>query len=202
MKTMKLVLVCCALFVATLAGVSAQVEIGKTAPDFTLPGADGKNHSLADGKGKFVVLEWTNHECPFVQKHYSSGHMQALQKKYTAKGVVWLRIISSAPGKQGFVTAAEATAIAKKDGTAATATLLDPDGKVGHLYGAQTTPHMFVISPDGKLIYMGAIDNKPSANVADLLTAKNYVSAALDEAMAGKTVTTATSKSYGCSVKY
>lgn len=202
MKTLKLSLLSCALLAATLLGASAQVEAGKPAPDFSLPGADGKTHGLSEFKGKYVVLEWTNHECPFVKKHYSGGAMQGLQKKYTGKGVVWLQIVSSAPGKQGFVTAAQATDLNKSQGVAATATLLDPDGKVGKLYGAQTTPHMFVINPEGKLIYMGAIDDKPSTNAADIATSKNYVAAALDEALAGKPVTTPVTKSYGCSVKY
>lgn len=202
MKTTLLSLLSCAMLALTLTGVSAQVETGKPAPDFSLPGADGKTHSLAEFKGKYVVLEWTNHDCPFVKKHYSGGAMQALQKAYAAKGVVWLQIISSAPGKQGYVTAAQALEINKEKGTAATATLLDPDGKVGKLYGAQTTPHMFIITPDGKLIYQGAIDDKASANPADVTAAKNYVSTALDEALAGKAVTTPATKSYGCSVKY
>jgi peroxiredoxin len=203
MKWIKPTFFLCALIAAAnLSMARAEVEIGKAAPAFTLPGADGKTHSLADGKGKFVVLEWNNHECPFVKKQYSSHTMQALQKKYTTKGVVWLRIVSSAPGKQGYVTAAEATAIAKEEKSAATATLLDPEGKVGRLYNAQTTPHMFIIDPSGKLIYMGAIDDKPSADPADIPGAKNYVSTALDEAFAGKPVSTPATKSYGCSVKY
>lgn len=202
MKILTQFLLSCAVLAVTFVGASAQVETGKPAPDFTLPGADGQNHALAAYKGKYVVLEWTNHDCPFVKKHYSGGAMQATQKKYTGKGVVWLQIISSAPGKQGYLSAAQANEVNKAQGTAATATLLDPDGKVGKLYGAQTTPHMYVIAPDGKLIYQGAIDDKQSTNPADIATSKNYVAAALDEAMAGKAVSQPVTKSYGCSVKY
>ncbi len=202
MKNLTQFLLSCAVLAVTLVGASAQVETGKPAPDFTLPGSDGQNHALAAYKGKYVVLEWTNHDCPFVKKHYSGGAMQATQKKYTGKGVVWLQIISSAPGKQGYLSAAQATEVNKAQGTAATATLLDPDGKVGKLYGAQTTPHMYVIAPDGKLIYQGAIDDKQSTNPADIATSKNYVATALDEAMAGKAVSQPVTKSYGCSVKY
>lgn len=202
MKTLNISLLSCAVLAFTLLGASAQVEAGKAAPAFSLPGADGKTHALSDFKGKYVVLEWTNHECPFVKKFYSGGAMQALQKQTVAKGVVWLQVVSSAPGKQGFVTAAQALELNKAQGAAATATLLDPDGKVGKLYGAQTTPHMYVISPEGTLIYMGAIDDKPSTKPEDIAGAKNYVTAALDEALAGKPVTTPVTKSYGCSVKY
>lgn len=202
MKTKSLLLLVGALLTLPFLRAQAQVEVGQSAPEFSLPGADGKTHSLSEYKGKFVVLEWTNHECPFVKKHYSAGHMQALQKQYTGKGVVWLQIISSAPGKQGYVTATEAAAINKSNGAAATATLLDPEGKVGHLYGAQTTPHMYVITPAGKLVYQGAIDDKPSAKTEDIATSKNFVSTALDEALAGKAVSTPVTKSYGCSVKY
>lgn len=201
MKKSHTLLVTCALWALALAGASAQMEVGKSAPDFNLPGADGKTYSLSQYAGKFVVLEWTNHECPFVKKQYSTGAMQALQKKYTAKGIVWLRIVSSAPGKQGYVTAPEAVKIQAEQKAAPTATLLDPQGQVGRLYQAQTTPHMFVINPAQKLIYEGAIDNKPSADPADVASI-NYVSAALDESLSGKTVATATTKSYGCSVKY
>ena len=180
----------------------ASAMIGQPAPNFTLQGGDGKSHSLADYKGKFVVLEWTNPNCPFVHKFYDSGAMQKLQKKETAKGVVWLRINSSAIGKTDYQTASDLASYEKKNHVASTASLLDPDGQVGHTYGARTTPHMFVINPKGVLIYAGGIDNKPSPNPADIATAKNYVTAALDEAMAGKPVTTPTARPYGCSVKY
>jgi len=186
--------------------VSAQnlssATVGQPAPNFTLQGSDGKPHSLADYKGKYVVLEWTNPECPFVHKFYDSGTMQKLQKEETAKGAAWLRINSGAPGHEGYQTAADLASYAQEHQVAATASLLDPDGKVGHMYGARTTPHMFVINPKGVLIYAGGIDNKPSADPAMIATATNYVTAALDEARAGKPVTTPTARPYGCSVKY
>lgn len=176
--------------------------LGQPVPAFSLPGADGKAHALAGYKGKFVVLEWTNPQCPFVHKFYDSHTMQNLQKEETAKGVVWLRINSSAPGHEGSQTAAEAAAYEQQQGTASTETLLDPTGKVGHEFGATNTPQMFVINPAGTLIYAGGIDDKPSPNPDDIATAKNYVRAALDEALAGKPVTTASARPYGCSVKY
>lgn len=182
--------------------VAAQATIGQSAPDFTLQGADGKQHSLSDYKGKFVVLEWTNPNCPFVHKFYDSGAMQGFQKQETAKGVVWLRINSAATGKADYQTIDQLASYVKTNNVNATESLVDPDGKVGHLYGARTTPHMFVINPKGELIYAGGIDNKPSPNPDDIASAKNYVTAALDEAMAGKPVTTPTARPYGCSVKY
>lgn len=181
---------------------SGPATISQPAPDFTLQGADGKTHSLADYKGKFVVLEWTNPQCPFVHKFYDSNTMQGLQKEETAKGVVWLRINSSAQGHEGYQTVSDLASYIEDHHVAATESLLDSDGKVGHLYGARTTPHMFVIDPKGVLIYAGGIDNTPSPDPATIPTAKNYVTAALDEAMAGKPVTTPTARPYGCSVKY
>jgi peroxiredoxin len=181
---------------------AAEATIGKTAPGFSLTGADGKTHSLADYKGKFVVLEWTNPNCPFVHKFYDSGTMQKLQKEETGKGVVWLRINSSAEGHDGYQTASDLASYVESKHVAATESLMDPTGKVGHTYGARTTPHMFVIDKTGNLIYAGGIDDTPSADASDIKTAKNYVTAALDEAMAGKPVTTPTSQPYGCSVKY
>jgi alkyl hydroperoxide reductase subunit AhpC len=180
----------------------AAATIGQSAPNFTLQGSDGKTHSLADFKGKFVVLEWTNPNCPFVHKFYDSGTMQKLQKEETAKGVDWLRINSAAEGHDGYQTASDLASYAKDNNVAATESLLDPDGKVGHTYGARTTPHMFVIDPKGVLIYAGGIDDTPSPDPATLATAKNYVTTALDEAMGGKPVTTPTARPYGCSVKY
>ena len=182
--------------------VYAAVETGKPAPNFTLTDTQGKSRSLSDFKNQYVVLEWVNHDCPFVKKHYNSGNMQALQKEYTAKGVIWLSINSSAPNQEGHVTADAAEALTKEKKASPTAFLLDSDGKVGKQYGAQTTPHMFVINPDGVLIYQGAIDSKPSVDPADIPSAKNYVKAALDEAMNGNAVTDVATKSYGCSVKY
>jgi hypothetical protein len=185
---------------SALAAPSA--TIGQKAPDFTLQGSDGKSHSLSEYTGKFVVLEWTNPNCPFVKKFYGSDTMQSLQKKETAKGVVWLRINSGAPGHDGYQSASDLASYVSDHHVAATASLMDPTGKVGHLYGARNTPQMFVISPKGTLLYAGGIDNKPSTDPADIATATNYVSAALDEAMAGKAVATPTAPPYGCSVKY
>jgi len=173
------------------------VKVGEPAPTFTATDNQGKEHSLATYKGKWVVLEWHNQTCPYVVKHYKSGNMQKLQKEWTSKGVVWLTIVSSGPGKAGYVTAAESVAYVKEQGASPTAVLLDPSGALGHLYEAKTTPHMFIIDPKGLLIYDGAIDDKPTRDLADVETATNYVSAALTEAMAGKPVTTPTSKPYG-----
>ncbi len=182
--------------------VSAEPEVGKPAPDFTLTDVEGKTHSLSQFKGKFVVLEWVNHGCPFVVKHYESGNMQNLQKTYTGKDVTWLSVCSSAPGKQGHHTAEEWKGLLKEKNSSATATLLDADGKVGKLYGAKTTPHMYVVDPAGNLVYKGAIDSIASTETSDVPKAKNHVSAALDEALAGKPVTESSTKPYGCSVKY
>jgi alkyl hydroperoxide reductase subunit AhpC len=184
------------------APATAAVQVNQDAPDFTLPGADGATHSLSDFRGKVVVLEWLNHDCPFVRKHYGSGNMQALQKRYTGEGVVWLSINSSAPGKQGHSTPAEAAELTAETGAAPTAVLLDPDGEVGKTYGARTTPHMFVIDPEGKLVYNGAIDDKPTTDQADVEGADNYVVAALAAVMNGETPEVQTTKPYGCSVKY
>jgi peroxiredoxin len=180
----------------------AAAEIGAAAPAFSLAGADGENHSLAAEAGKVVVLEWLNHGCPFVRKHYSSGNMQALQRDYTGKGVVWFSIVSSAPGKQGHCDAEEASAQASEQKSAATAVLLDPDGTVGHAYGARTTPHLFVVAADGTVAYKGAIDDTPSADPDDVPKAHNYVRAALDALLAGATPEPASTTPYGCSVKY
>lgn len=188
--------------IATAALSFAAVKTGEAAPDFKLKDATGKEHALSDFKGKFVVLEWLNHGCPFVKKHYDSNNMQGLQKDYTAKDVVWLSICSSAPGKQGNSKPGEAAETSAAKGAKATAILNDESGDVGRLYGARTTPQMFVINPEGKLIYQGAIDSDNSADAKAIAGATNYVKAALDEAMAGKPVTTAETKSYGCSVKY
>ncbi|MFQ5965689.1 MAG: thioredoxin family protein [Candidatus Scalinduaceae bacterium] len=176
--------------------------LGKPAPGFTLMGADGKGHSLSDYKGSFIVLEWFNPDCPFVKKHYNSKNMQKLQKYYREKGVIWMIVNSSAKGKQGYCTTERANEVIKDNDMVPTAFLLDHDGKVGRLYGAKTTPHMYVIDKDGLLIYHGAIDNKPSTRIKDIKDAENYVRAALDEAIAGKSVSVKASQPYGCSVKY
>jgi len=180
----------------------AQAANGKAAPEFTLKDSNGRDVSLARFKGKYVVLEWINYDCPFVNKHYSSGNMQSLQKTYMGKGVSWLSIISSAPEQQGYYEAADVNRLSAEKKASPTAILLDQDGAVGKLYGAQTTPHMFIIDPDGVLIYQGAIDDIRSTNPDDVAKARNYVSAALEEAMAGKPVSVPSTKSYGCSVKY
>lgn len=177
---------------------------GEMAPDFTLSGTNPKMKEikLSDFKGKLVVLEWLNHGCPFVRKHYDSGNMQGLQKKYTEKNVIWLSIISSAEGKQGHVDTAGSIKDKNDNKSSATDILLDPTGKVGQLYGAKTTPHMYIIDKDGKLAYQGAIDDKADMDKASIPSAKNYVAVALDELMSGKKVTAHTTKSYGCGVKY
>ena len=174
------------------------------APDFVLPDSAGKEHALSAYKGKIVVLEWTNHLCPFVAKHYVSGNMQALQKRSTERGVIWLTIISSAPGLQGHVTPAEAARLTHERSAAPTAVLLDPQGTVGRLFKAKATPHMFVIDREGTLVYSGAIDSDSNVNAAerDPNTVKNYVAAALAALTEGKAVETTETKPYGCSVKY
>ena len=180
----------------------AAVEPGEEAPEFTLIDSKGTSHKLSDFRGKLVVLEWLNHECPFVKKHYSGGDMQKLQKEYTAKGVVWLSIISSAPGKQGHRTGPQAEADTKDKNAAPTAVLLDPSGEVGKKYDAKTTPEMFVLDKEGKILYAGAIDSIKSTDSADIAKAENHVRQALDAALAGKPVPTPQTKPYGCSVKY
>jgi len=178
------------------------LRINEPAPAFTLTDPEGTSHSLSDYKGKYVVMEWINHGCPYVQKHYDTGNMQRLQKEMKEKGIVWLSICSSAKGKQGFYTAAEWKNLSKEKGSVAKAVLLDPEGKVGRQYGAKTTPHMFIINPEGTLVYQGAIDDKPTAYKSDVPKAKNYVKTALVESIQGKPVTTSQTPSYGCSVKY
>lgn len=191
------------VFVLALAlPIFAAVQAGESAPNFTATDSNGHQQSLAQYKGKFVVLEWHNQGCPFTKKHYDSGNMQKLQKYWTSKGVVWFTVISSAPGQQGYVTAAEENDYVRRIGASPTAVLLDPSGELGHLYGAKTTPHMFVINPQGQVIYDGAIDNKPTTEQSDISGATNYVTAALEESMAGKPVAVAASRPYGCSVKY
>jgi peroxiredoxin len=198
----KTLLFICA-FLAATAGLMtfANARVGETAPNFTLPDTNGKTRSLADFKGKFVVLEWYQPNCPFVGKHYRSGNMQSLQKEYTAKGVVWLSIDSSAPGEQGNYRAEQLNKIASRDSAARTALLLDPAGDVGRLYGAKTTPDMYIIDPKGTLVYEGAIDDKRSTDLADVKTATNYVKVALDAVMNGKADPTPATRPYGCSVK-
>jgi peroxiredoxin len=188
--------------VALFATGAFAVTVGDQAPDFTGIDSHGHSRKLSDYRGKFVVLEWHNSGCPFTQKHYDSGNMQRLQKEWTEKGVVWLTVISSSPGEQGYVTADQENEYMQKMHAAPTAALLDAKGDIGHLYGAKTTPHMFVIDPQGRLIYNGAIDNKATTDASDINGAKNYVSEALQQAKAGQPVAVATTRPYGCSVKY
>lgn len=182
--------------------LASAARVGEPAPDFTGTASNGKTYHLADYRGNYVVLEWHNNGCPYVGKQYNSGNMQRLQKRWTGQGVVWFTILSSAPGKQGYLTAGEENDYLARMQAAPTAALLDPSGEIGHLYDAKTSPHMFVINPQGVVIYDGAIDDKPTTDLADIPGATNYVSLALEQAMAGKPVETATTRPYGCSVKY
>src|SRR5881398_3740990 len=199
MKTLFLAL---SSLVATTLFAADSPPVGAAAPDFNLPDASGKTHSLSEYKGKYVVLEWFNPDCPFVKKHYGSDNMQKLQQDYTSKGVVWLTVDSNAAGTEGNITAEQAQKIMKSWNTHQTALLLDPESKVAKLYGAKNTPNMVIINPEGKIVYEGAIDSKASPNPADIPSSTNYVKVALDESLAGKPVTTSTTKPYGCSVKY
>jgi len=180
----------------------ARVEVGKASPDFIGVDSNGVKHSLSQYKGKTVVLEWTNHDCPYVRKHYHSGNMQKLQKHATANGVVWLSIISSKPGKQGHVSGQQANALSQSRNAAPTAVILDETSEIGLLYGAKTTPHMYIIDKTGELVYMGGIDNIPSKDEDDIAKAKNYVRAALDAMAVGKPIEDNITRPYGCSVKY
>ena len=182
--------------------LNAALETGTSAPDFTLSDSTGAKHSLSDFKGKYVVLEWTNHQCPFVKKFYTNGDMQSLQRELTEDGVIWLQVLSSAAGKQGHLTASEAEAIRKEQKVGSTALLLDPEGSVGRKYDARTTPHMFLINPEGQIIYQGAIDSIKSTDPADVAYASNYLKSAYENSIAGKPIDPATTKPYGCSVKY
>ena len=193
------------LLAAALLPLLAQAQaarVGAPAPGFTAIDSHGKTEALDQFRGKYVVLEWHNQGCPYTRKHYESGNMQTLQKEWTAKGVAWFTVISSAPGKQGYVTPSQENAYVAKMHADPTAVLMDADGKLGRLYGAKTTPEMYVIDPSGKLIYEGAIDNRPTPDPNDIRGADNYVADALTLAMAGKSVTTAYTRPYGCSVKY
>ena len=189
-------------FLAIPALALASVEIGKTAPDFTALDTNGKEVKLSALQGHNVVLEWTNHECPFVKKFYDEGDMQATQKEYTAKGVKWVRIISSAPGKQGHVSDEKANQVAVEKGAMATHTIRDESGAIGRLFGAKTTPHMFIINKMGELAYMGAMDDKRSPKPEDIAAATPHVKNALNDLLADKSVQVASSQPYGCSVKY
>lgn len=180
----------------------AQAVVGSPAPGFTATDSNGKSHSLDQYRGKYVVLEWHNQGCPYTRKHYVSGNMQELQKEWTGKGVAWFTVISSAQGEQGYVTDSDENAYLAKMHADPTAVLMDPQGKLGHLYGAKTTPEMYVIDPNGKVIYEGAIDDRPTPDLSDIKGADNYLNDALTAAMAGKPVMKSYTRPYGCSVKY
>ncbi|MDX1673862.1 MAG: thioredoxin family protein [Longimicrobiales bacterium] len=190
------------LLLATLPLAGAAPEIGQPAPAFTLPDTHGETHSLEDYRGEWVVLEWLNYGCPYVQKHYRTGNIPSQQEKWREEGVVWLSIVSSAPGTQGYYEPAAMNEKSGEWGNHATAVLLDPEGVVGRAYEARTTPHMFVIDPEGDVVYMGGIDDVPTSRDEDLERAAQLVDRALTEAMAGEAVSRPTSRPYGCSVKY
>ena len=201
MKT-KLLLALCLTAAAASLHAADSPAVGTVAPDFSVADAAGKTRTLSEFKGKYVVLEWFNPDCPFVKKHYGGGNMQKLQEEATGKGVVWLSVDSSAAGMEGNLTADAANKIGASWKTHPTAVLLDADGKVGQAYGAKNTPHMFVVNPEGKIIYEGAIDSKATPNAADIASSTNYVKVALDESLAGKPVSNPNTRPYGCSVKY
>jgi peroxiredoxin len=189
---------------SAVASISAQAdaEVGKAAPNFSVVDSTGKKHALGDYAGKIVVLEWLNFECPFVKKHYGAGNMQKLQGDAKKDGAIWLSVVSSAPGKQGYYEPKEMEARRKKEGGNQTAILIDSDGKMGKAYGAKNTPHMFVIDAKGKVAYRGAIDSIDTAEAEDIAKATNYVSAAIADLKAGRKVATTDTKPYGCGVKY
>jgi peroxiredoxin len=201
MKT-KLLLSAIACLASTALFAADSPPVGSTAPDFSVADSKGKTQSLSQYKGKYVVLEWFNPDCPFVKKHYGGGNMQKLQEEFTGKGVIWLSVDSSAPGKEGNLSSEQAEKKMTEWKSKSTAFLIDAGGKAGQAYGAKNTPHMFIINPDGKIIYEGAIDSKASANPNDIPSSTNYVRVALDEALAGKKVSNPTTRPYGCSVKY
>lgn len=192
------------LFLAFISMIAnAEPVVNQPAPLFSNAAtANGNNVNLADFLGKTVILEWTNHECPFVKKHYETGNIPNLQKQAAAQGIVWLQVISSAEGKQGFVDAATAKKINAERGATPSNTIFDPSGDIGKLYGATNTPQFFIINPKGVLTYKGGIDSIPSADKADVSKAENYISAALNELAAGKAISKSTTKPYGCTVKY
>jgi hypothetical protein len=195
---------CAAAVAALLSSLAAAqaLRVGAPAPAFTATDSRGQTEALAQYRGKFVVLEWHNQGCPFTRKHYISGNMQALQKQWTDKGVVWFTVISSAPGQQGYVTPSQENAYLEQMHAVPTAVLMDPDGTLGRLYNAKTTPQMIVIDPAGNVICDGAIDDRPTPDPEDVRGARNYVSDALTAAMAGRPVAAPFTRSYGCSIKY
>ncbi|WP_341678795.1 redoxin domain-containing protein [Niveibacterium sp. SC-1] len=194
-------LLCASLaFLPTLA--AAAPAIGQAAPDFSAVDSKGKPVKLSDFAGKPVVLEWTNEGCPYVRKWYGSGEMQKLQRDAAGMGAVWLTVVSSAPGEQGYVDGAGADAMVSKAKAAPAHVLLDPEGRIGRSYGAQTTPHMYVIAADGKLAYMGGIDSIASTRIEDIPKAEPYAREALQAVVAGQAVSKPVTRAYGCSVKY
>ena len=201
-KEIALISIIALITLGAIAPAAAKALTGATAPDFALTDTHGQSRSLSDYRGSYVILEWTNNLCPFVVKHYDSGNMQAIQKECTDKGMVWLTIISSAPGKQGYLTDDEANALDEAQGFNATAKLIDSKGVAGRLYGAKVTPHMFIINPEGILIYQGAIDSISSADSADIKKADNYILTTLKQDMAGLQLIKTDTKPYGCGIKY
>jgi peroxiredoxin len=198
----KFALLIIAFFAAISLAFSQVAKIDEKAPQFTLQDINGMDVLLSDYKGKIVVLEWINFGCPYVQKHYKSGNIPKMQEEYTKKGVVWMSICSSAPGKQGYLTVGEIKKHIKEYNAKMTFYLIDSDGKVGKMYGAKTTPHFFIIDKTGKLVYAGAIDDKPTTDVDDIQSAHNYVREILDALLKGETPQSKVTKPYGCSVKY
>jgi peroxiredoxin len=201
MKFIKTILPAAFIFLSLTAAQGA-IRVSDPAPDLTLKDINGKPQKLSAYKGRYVVLEWMNFGCPFVKKHYETGNMQTLQRETTGTGAIWLSICSSAKGKEGYMTPEEWKRKTAEQRSSATDVLLDQDGKVGRLYGAKATPHMFIVNPKGVLIYQGAIDDKPTTDQADVKTATNYVRQALNEAKSGQPVSVPTTEAYGCSVKY
>ena len=189
-------------FVFHAGSAVAAPRVGEPAPDFTGVDTQGKTHRLADYRGKTVVLEWTNHDCPYVRKHYGAGNLQEQQREAAAQGVIWLSVISSAPGEQGHVSRAAADDLTRSRKAAPHAVLLDPEGRIGRAYEAKTTPHMFIIDEAGKLVYMGGIDSLATADPADIPKATQYVRVALKERAAGQPISAPVTRPYGCSVKY
>ncbi len=199
-RPLKALMLACSVTLA--GGALAQAQLNQPAPAFTATDIAGKSVNLSEFQGKYVVLEWVNPGCPFVQKHYNSGNMQSLQKEAATKGVVWLSVASNAKGAEGYQSPTALAAWMKGKSAAQTGVLVDSDGKLGRAFGARATPHMYVISPQGTLIYAGGIDNKPTTNPADIAGATNYVRQALNEALAGKAVSRAAAPAYGCGIEY
>ena len=191
-----------AVLLAAAGSTTAAVKVGQPAPDFTGIDSNGQQQTLRDYRGKFVVLEWTNHDCPYVRKHYEAGNMQAQQREAANAGAVWLSVISSAPGQQGHVDPSKANELTQSRDAMPHAVVLDPKGDIGRSYGARTTPHMYIIDPDGTLVYQGGIDSITSANPTDIPNARQHVRIALNELLSGAPVSQAVTRPYGCSVKY